>query len=233
MAAYVLGLDVHSAQSTFVLQREDGTLVDRGSIPTTPEGLRSLRDRHELPPESPVGLETGTVSFYVARQLARLGLRPVVVDAHEVRLKAHRPLQKSDRRDALEICEGVRRGIYRTIVHVPPRAVAVLRDSLSRRRHFVRRQTAETNAVKRLLRAAGLYRYAQRSLLTEKAWDRLEAQIGSDEDLVRYVRQHREAWRCAGRQVSELDAMLVEQQAPFRDQVRRLQTVPGVGPIVA
>jgi len=147
MAAYVLGLDVHSAQSTFVLQQEDGTLVDRGPIPTTPEGLRGLRDRFELPPETPVGLETGTVSFYVARQLARLGLRPVVIDAHEVRLKAHRPLQKSDRRAALEICEGVRRGIYRTIVHVPPRAIAVLRDSLSRRRHFVRRQTAETNAV--------------------------------------------------------------------------------------
>src|SRR5207249_3184524 len=66
-----------------------------------------------------VALETGTVAFFVARQLSRLGLDAVVVDAHEVRLKAHRPNQKSDGRDALELCEGLRRGIYRSIVHVP------------------------------------------------------------------------------------------------------------------
>jgi hypothetical protein len=45
--------------------------------------------------------ETGTSAFYVARLLAALQLEPVVVDAHEVRRKASRPAQKSDRRDAL------------------------------------------------------------------------------------------------------------------------------------
>ena len=49
-----------------------------------------------------MALETGTSAFFVARELARLELKPVVVDAHEVRRKAHRPLQKSDARDALE-----------------------------------------------------------------------------------------------------------------------------------
>lgn len=63
-----------------------------------------------LSPGTQVALETGTVAFFVARQLSRLGLDPVVVDAHEVRLKAHRPNQKSDGRDALELCEGLRRG---------------------------------------------------------------------------------------------------------------------------
>ena len=42
-----------------------------------------------------MALETSTVAFYAARELARVGLRPVVIDAHEVRLKAHRPRQKS------------------------------------------------------------------------------------------------------------------------------------------
>ena len=81
-----------------------------------------------------------------------------MVDAHEVRLKAHRPNQKSDRRDAFELCEGVRRGIYRSIVHVPCREVSRLRDTLSRRRHFVRLAGAQVGATKALLRAAGLGR---------------------------------------------------------------------------
>ena len=121
---------------------------------TTPEGLLLLRERYGLPGGTVVGLETGTVSFYVARLLHRIGLAPRVVDAGEVRAKAHRPNQKSDRRDAREICEGVRRWLYRAIEHVPPQAITQLRETLGRRRHFVRVRTAGVNATKRLLRGA-------------------------------------------------------------------------------
>src|SRR5215467_1649075 len=75
MEAYV-GLDVHSKRSVFVIEAEDGRVVARGDIPTTPEGFRRLRRQHQLPPEAPVALETGTVAFYAARELARVGLRP-------------------------------------------------------------------------------------------------------------------------------------------------------------
>ena len=96
MEAHV-GLDVHSKRSVFVIEAEDGRVVARGDIPTTPEGFRRLRRQHEPTAETPVALETGTVAFYAARELARVGLRPIVIDAHEVRVKAHRPQQKSDR----------------------------------------------------------------------------------------------------------------------------------------
>jgi transposase len=110
------------------------------------------------------------VAFFVARELTGLGCAPLVVDAREVRLKAHRPTQKSDRRDAFELCDGLRRGIYRAIVHVPPRPIARLRELLSRRRHCVRLETAQVNAVKRLLRGAGLS-HRSRSLGTVRSGD--------------------------------------------------------------
>jgi transposase len=130
MEMYV-GLDVHSKQSVFVIEDENGKVVARGEVPTSREGMERLRTEHALPAGTAVGLETGTVSFFVARELSRVGLRPIVVDAHEVRLKAHRPTQNSDRRDALELCEGIRRGIYRTIVHVPPLEVSRLPDAVT------------------------------------------------------------------------------------------------------
>ena len=133
-------------------------------------GLKHLRDSCGLPAATDVALETGTSAFFVARELARLELKPVVIDAHEVRRKAQRPEQKSDTRDALELCEGLRRGFYRSLVHVPSPAISDLRTTLSRRRHFIRIQTAEVNAVKRLLRGVGRNSGRRGSLRTDAHW---------------------------------------------------------------
>ena len=59
MGAYYVGLDVHSRETMFVIQDEEGTLVGRGAVPTTPEGLARLCETYHLPPGTVVGLETG------------------------------------------------------------------------------------------------------------------------------------------------------------------------------
>src|SRR6266436_3500490 len=129
-----------------------------------------------------------------------LASRPVVLDAHEVRVKAHRPRQKSDRRDAFELCEGLRRGLYRSIVHVPPARIGALRETLSRRRHFVAVRVAEVNAVKHLLRAAGLG-HLSKSLGTDAAWAKLLAALAPEPALRTYVAQHYALWRCTQEQI--------------------------------
>jgi transposase len=232
MKQYYVGLDVHSKQSTFVIQDAKGNIVASGEVPTTPAGFTSLQTEHQLPPGTPVALESGTIALFVARQLSGIGLKPLVVDATEVRQKAHRPRQKSDRRDARELCEGLRRGIYRCLVHIPPPAVAAVRETLSRRRHFVRIQSAEMNAAKRLLRAAGLGQQSH-NLRTDSGWTKLLAALSTSPDLKVYVAQHYALWRCAREQSLALEKLLAEQQQPFRAELERLQTIPGVGPIVA
>jgi transposase len=232
MTPYYVGLDVHSKQSVFVIEESAGKIVAQGAVATTPAGLRQLQKHYHLPTGTPVALETGTSAFFVARQLSALGLRPVVVDAHEVRLKAHRPTQKSDRRDARELCEGLRRGIYRCLVHVPPLPVAQLRETLSRRRHFVRVQSAEINATKRLLRAAGLGQLS-RNLRTEVGWATLLQGLTGDGELQTYLQQHHAVWRCAREQTVALEKLLTTQQLSVTVERERLQAIPGVGPIVA
>ena len=198
-----------------------------------PTAVRSaVQARYALAEGTPVALESGTMAFFVARHLMRMGLAPQVIDAHEVRSKALRPNQKGDRRDALELCEGLRRGIYRAIVHVPPEPIERLRETLGRRRHFVRLKTRQVNAAKRLLRAAGL-RVLGRSLRTDAAWGKLLAAVADEPFLHGFIGQHRAVWRCAHEQVGALEIALHAQQEPLRRDVDRLQTVPGVGPIVA
>lgn len=231
MRTSYVGLDVHSKMSQFVIQDRRGKLRSRGEFPTTAAGLRWLKSEHGLAPGTRVALETGTMANYVARQLQDLKLEPVVVDAHEVRLKAYRPQQKSDRRDAFEICEGLRRDQYRAIVHIPPVPIQTLRETLSRRRHFVRLQSAEVNAVKYLLRASGRQNLSV-SLRLESGWKKLMSQV-KDAQLKSRIELHHQVWRAAGIQVASLESSLEKQSRFFEADVRRLQTAPGVGPIVA
>jgi transposase len=231
MRRYV-GLDAHSKNCVYVIQDETGKVVSEGSVPTTELGFLIWRNRHELGPGTRVALESGTMAFYVARVLTRLGLDPVVVDAHEVRSKALRPNQKSDRRDALELCEGLRRDTYRSVVHVPPEAIERLRETLGRRRHFVRLKTMQVNAVKRLLRATGNQDLCRR-LQTDKGWDKLLAAVACDTGLHTFCSAHHSVWRCAHGQVVAMEDSLHQLQGPFQSDLDRLQTVPGVGPIVA
>jgi hypothetical protein len=135
MGDYV-GLDVHSRESVFVVQQADGVVIGRGCIPTDLTGFHQLRDQHALPSGTPVALETGTLAFFAARALAPIELQPIVIDAHEVRAKAHRPTQKSDRRDAFELCEGIRRGsIVPWCMSRAPRSVSSARPSRAALRH--------------------------------------------------------------------------------------------------
>lgn len=231
MSRYV-GLDAHSKTCVYVIQDENGREVGQGGVPTSIEGLSALCTQHALPAGTKVALESGTMAFFVARRLAALGLDPVVVDAHEVRAKAIRPNQKSDRRDARELCEGLRRGIYCTVVHVPPEEIERLRATLGRRRHFVRIKTTQINGMKHLLRATGMATTG-RSLTTEKGWQKLLAAVAVDTQLEAFCRAHHAVWRCAHEQVLALEASLETQGEPFRRDLERLQTVPGVGPIVA
>jgi transposase len=233
MGAYYVGLDVHSRDSVFVIQDEAGTILGRGAVPTTPEGFARLRDEHQLPAGTTVALETGTAAFSVARLLAALQLEPVVIDAHEVRRKASRPSQKSDRRDALEICDGVRRGFYRAVVHIPSPAISTLRTTLSRRRHFIRIQTAEINATKRLLRGVGWPSGTRMTLRSAPSWERLVAALAAAPDLQPLIRGHYAVWQQAGIQVRAVDHLLGELARDLRSEVLRLEAVPGVGPIVA
>lgn len=235
MTRLYIGLDVHSKQTSYAIQAEDGKVVGEGSVPTTPEGFQALRDKFQLPAGTLAGLESGTVAFYTARVLAKLGFKPQVIDAREVRNKARRKNQKCDRRDALDICHGIRTGAYESIVHVPPESVLLMRETLSRRRHFVRMATSEVNAARRLLRSAGLRDLATSGLKTDAGWKKLIRQIADDEMLIKFVTIHFHMWQSAKALIAQLEVELnrLENQAEFAEPSRRLQTIPGVGQIVA
>ena len=230
--AYV-GLDVHSKSSTYDAEDRLGRSVGKGEVSTSPEGFAELARRLRLPAGTPVALESGTMAFYAARQLRRLQLCPVVIDAHEVRLKSHRPAQKCDQRDAHELCVGIRTDLYRAIVHIPSEPILELREILSRRRHFVRIQSGEVNAAKRVLRSGGYRDLSRRSLSTLGAWTNCVKDAPDSDSTRTFVTLHFQGWRAARERVQELELLLEDRLAHLEPAYTRLRTVPGVGPVIA
>lgn len=231
MRRYV-GLDVHSKRSSYAVQDETGKLVGQGSVDTTSAGLSLLCQKYALEPGTLIALESGTMAFYTARVLTACGMAPQVIDAAEVRAKALRPNQKSDSRDALELCEGIRRDAYRTRVHVPPLEIEALRETLRSRRHFVSVKTMEVNAAKHELRREGLHALT-RGLTLDTGWQRLLAALEQSPKVRTKCQLHYNLWKCAHDQVVALEASLKEQRGAHKQAMERLKTVPGVGPIVA
>ena len=159
-------------------------------------------------------------------------MEPEVIDAREVRAKARRPKQKSDRRDAFEICDGLRRGIYSSIVHIPPAETRKLREALQQRRHFVRLKSGQMSAVKYMLRSKGLRRL-YRSLKTDVAWEHILREPEIPEETKEYIRMHYQIWSSGKLQVEEIERKIEDLKHPYKESAKRLQRVPGVGPITA
>ena len=167
-----LGLDVHSKETVYLGQEGSGSVTGEGKIPTTVKGFDRLIETLNLAKGTKIGLGTGPQAMWVARLLSALGMQPMVIDAREVRQKARRIGQKCDRRDAFEICDGLRRGLYTSIVYVPGPELQRLRQILSERRYFVRVCTSQVNRAKSALRSVGLGQEA-RTLTTLDAWKKL------------------------------------------------------------
>lgn len=234
MKKLYIGMDVHCKTIFCVVQNEQGEVVKESEVPTRTEEiekfLRGLGGG-ELIRGTEIGMESGHQATWLSRFLSSLGMKPIVIDAREVRAKARRIGQKSDWRDAFEICDGIRRGIYQTIVYIPDKKIQRLRNIIRRRRHYVRVCTGEINAAKAMFRANGID-VSEIFLKQAKNWEMLFESV-EEGDLVRHAKMHYEVWKIAVKKVKELEEELKEALEPYKEIVEILMSAPGVGLITA
>jgi len=228
MKIYV-GLDVHSKQTSYCVQTVRGRILHQGSVETTAEAFSNLLEKIGATAGTPIALETGAQAKWLARLLSALGMKPAVIDAGEVRKKTTRRGQKSDKRDAFEICDGFRRNQYTKIVWIPPAPVEQLRFILSRRRHFVKIRTMEINGAKFLVRSKGL-KLQRRTLVSAAAWGAIIAREDLKE-VAPTLSMHFQMWSLAQQMIDQLDEELAEALKPFSNAVEKMDTAFGVGPI--
>ena len=148
------GLDVGFKRTAVCVVDGSGRTVWRGVVDTHPQAIAAAlsRWREEL---EKVGLETGSMSPWLARGLAVLGFPVVCMDARRAADAVRSRRVKSDKADTFALAEMLRTGWY-SAVHVKSEDSHRLKALLGARDQLVRAKRALGNQVRGLLRPFGI-----------------------------------------------------------------------------
>jgi transposase len=218
-------IDLHMRYSQIRIVDAEGGVLREQRIQTSAARLVEVFGGHGA---MRILLETGTESEWVAQALEAAGHEVIVADPNYAPMYgAIRRKVKTDRRDVAALGEANRRGWYRATYRVsaPQRA---LRQVLRTRRQLVQIRSGTIALLRSLLRQRG-YRLASGAAETVPV--RL-ARLVLPEDLAETLAPLRRMIETVTEEIGLVEARL-DGPAQADPIVQRLQSVPGVGPIVA
>jgi transposase len=215
-------IDLHLRCSEIRVIDGDGRVVREKRVATSRETLTAafagLTDLRVL-------LETGTESEWVAQCLEAAGHTVVVADPNYAPMYGEvRRHVKTDRRDVRALAEANRRGWYRA-THRRSAAQRALQQLLRSRRQLVQMRTGTISVVRALLRQEGYRLPSGRAAQVPARLARLALPAG----LALTLAPLQTVIETLTREL----AARVAGAAQADPVVTRLQTVPGVGPVVA
>jgi len=173
-------------------------------------------------------VETGTESEWVAQTLEAAGHAVIVADPNYAPMYGERQRRvKTDRRDVAALAEANRRGWYRA-AHRPAAAQRTTRQVLRARRQIVQMRSGAVALIRALVKQEGyrLPRCGAERVPARLARLELPTALGAAlGPLVRMI-------ETATTEIATLDEQL-QRRAAADPVVQRLQTIPGVGLVVA
>jgi len=218
-------IDLHMRESQIRIVDAGGRVLREGRVRTTAARLTTVFDGHG---PMRILLETGTESEWVAQALEAAGHEVIVADPNyapmygEIRRKV-----KTDRRDVAALADANRHGWYRATHRVSADQRA-LRQVLRSRRRLVQMRSGTIALIRSLLRQEGHRLPSSSSERMAARLTALELPAALRETLAPLQRMV-ETLTTEIATVEERLATAVEAD-PI---VQRLQSVPGVGPVVA
>jgi transposase len=219
-----VGIDVHLRESQICVLRESGE-VEHQRVPTRRDRLAAV-----VGPLAPaqVLLEASGQSEWVATCLEELGLQVIVADPNYAPMYPGRRRIKTDRRDAEALAVASAKGTYRA-VHRRSAPQRQVQAQLTVREQLVRVRTQVINVVRATVRREGLRIPAgPAETLATRVAALEEVPLG----VALVIAPLLEALAQVTAHLHDLDANLAAEARQTPD-VRRLMTVPGVGPVTA
>jgi transposase len=218
-------IDLHMRYSQIRVVDETGAVVREQRIVTARD--RFVKAFEGLGPTRIV-VETGTESEWVAQALEGAGHTVVVVDPNFAPMYGELQRKvKTDRRDVAALAEANRRGWYRA-AHRTSAAQRAMRQVLRTRRQLVQMRSGAVALVRSLLKQDG---YRLPTCATERVPARL-AGLELPPALVATLMPLSRVIETTTEEIDALDAAL-RLRAASDPVVEALQTVPGVGLVVA
>jgi transposase len=225
MVEYV-GFDVSKEATAFCVKDAAGEVIARGKVASDPKALFEVVREHCLCAERIV-LETGTLSFWLARELGKRGLPVDVIDARQAHAVMKLQHNKTDAGDAELLAEIARTGFCRPVA-VKSAVAQEVRVLLKARAHLVRQRRDTENAIRGLLGSLGL-RFPKGA--GKLAW-RVRTALEVRPDLQATIEPLLCCVEALKREIARLDETVIA-RAKAAPACRVLMSVPGVGPVTA
>lgn len=218
------GIDLGRRASQICILKPDGELIER-RIRTEPDRFVAVFKAY---PGVRILLEAGTESEWVARCLEAQGHEVIVADPNYAPMYGQRQRRvKTDRRDARALAEACRLGAYRP-AHRTSEPQRQVRWQIAVREALVRTRARSIVLIGSLLRQAGLHLPGGAA---ETFLNRLNA-LSLPEPLEQAIAPILPTLAEVNQQVAAADGAL-EDLARRDPRVRRLDTVPWIGPVTA
>ena len=218
-------IDLHLRSSEIRIVDAEGRVVREKRVRTSRDTLTSAFA--DLGPLQ-ILLETGTESEWVAQCLEAAGHVVVVADPNYAPMYGEvRRRVKTDRRDVAALAEANRRGWYRA-THRRSAAQRAMQQILRSRRQLVRQRSGTISVVRALLRQEGYRLPSGSAAQVPTRVARLPVPGPVTETLAPLLR----VIDTLTGEVATIDGRLTALSADDA-VVTQLQTVPGVGPVVA
>ncbi len=228
---HYVGLDVSLKEVSICVVDADGTVIAEGKVATEPALILSWIEKRVGAVERIVH-ESGPLSIWLTRELARLGAPVVCIDARAAHKALSARMNKSDRADAEGLAQLARTGWYRE-VHIKSGSSDRLRLLLGARERMIRIRRDIEGHARGVLKTYGIRLGTVTPGRNRASFrDQLRAAASGDPILETVAASLIAVHDVACAEATAIDDELL---AIARDSelARRLMTVPGVGPIVA
>ncbi len=221
------GIDVSLKEASICVVDGDGGVLARGVVATEPDAIAAFFAGNGINAERIVH-ESGQLSIWLQRELDKLGLPVICIDARIAHKALSARLNKSDRADAEGLAQLARTGWF-TPVHLRSANADRLRTLIGARDRLIRLRKDLEGHVRGVLktfgiRMAGVSRSRGRTGFREHL-----AAAGAHDPVLAIIAEalipaHETLCAAAGALDGELRA--IARETPL---ARRLVTVPGVG----
>ena len=227
---YYTGLDVSMQTTAICTVDQDGAVVFEDEIPTDPKLINMCLKANGHPIDR-LALESGSLSPWLVKELAKLGRKSLCVDARTLAPFLALEVNKTDRNDARGIAEAIRCNCKKLkMVHPKSQRSIELGTFLATRRSLINQRTHIINTVRGLLKTYGIrLGVIGRKNIVEKVRERIlsEQEITKsslEALLVVFIKLDAEI------ETLNKELLLLAEKDEI---ICRLMTIPGIGPITA
>lgn len=225
--AHFIGLDVSMKETTICVKKECGKIIAETTRDTDPQDIANFIQRFE--DIKKIGLESGSLSHWLTRELRQIGLPAICVDAKHLSAFLSTRINKTDRNDAEGIADAMRANLYKEVYVKSPQALEI-KALLNTRRLLIEQTIQVKNHIRGLLKIHGI----RLGVVGRKTFiDAIQEAMMNTGDLFKLTIQTAlNSYQNLLKEFEVLDRA-IRTIAKKEEAAKLLMTMPGIGPVTA